>query len=90
MFEPDDFDEEIRSHLAMAQHDRIAQGEDPDTAYYAARKEFGNVTLTTEAARHVWTSQWTEGLLNGVREVHQAIRALAKSPAFALMVMLVA
>ena len=37
MFEPDDVDEEIRSHLALAQQERVAGGEDAETAYYAAR-----------------------------------------------------
>ena len=33
-----------------------------DAPGYAALKEFGNVTLTTEAARRVWTPRWLEAL----------------------------
>ena len=33
---------------------------------YAALKEFGNVTLTTEAARRVWTPWWLEALRDQV------------------------
>jgi hypothetical protein len=56
----DDFQEEIRAHLEMAEQDRIESGTDREVAHYAARKEFGNVMLTTEAARRVWTPWWLE------------------------------
>ena len=51
----DDFKDEIRAHLAIATQEKIADGTDREDAHYAALKEFGNVTLTTEAARSVWT-----------------------------------
>jgi hypothetical protein len=50
----EDFQEEIRAHLAIAEEERIADGADRETAHFAALKDFGNVTLTTEAARRVW------------------------------------
>ena len=50
-------------------------------AHYAALKEFGNVTLTTEAARRVWTPRWLEALRDLSSDVRYAIRALAKNPA---------
>ncbi|HTM04312.1 MAG TPA: ABC transporter permease [Vicinamibacterales bacterium] len=81
-----DFQDEIRSHLAMAERDRIESGSDPETAFYATRKEFGNVTLTTEAARRVWTPRWLESVLDTLSDVRQAIRSLAKSPSFSLIV----
>ena len=58
----DDFKDEIRAHLAMAEDERIADGADRQTAHDAALKEFGNVTLTTEAARRVWTPSWLEAV----------------------------
>ena len=58
----DDFKEEIRAHLAIATQEKIADGADRRDAHYAALKEFGNVTLTTEAARSVWTPRWLEAL----------------------------
>ncbi len=85
----EDFQEEIRAHLAMAENDRMADGADRPTAHYAALKEFGNVTLTTEAARRVWTPSWLEALRNVVSDVRYAIRTLAKNPAFALTVVAV-
>ena len=59
----DDFQEEIRAHLAIAADERIADGADPrDARSCASLKEFGNVTLTTEAARRVWTPWWLDAL----------------------------
>ena len=81
-----DFQEEIRAHLAIAEHERVADGADPQTAHYAALKDFGNVTLTTEAARKVWTPAWLEALRDLRSDVRYAIRTLAKNPAFSLTV----
>ena len=58
----EDFEDEIRAHLAIAADERMADGADRQTAHYAALKEFGNVTLTTEAARRVWTPWWLDAL----------------------------
>ena len=82
----DDFKEEIRAHLAIATHEKIADGADQTDAHYAALKEFGNVTLTTEAARSVWTPRWLEALRDLTSDVRYAIRALAKNPAFSFTV----
>ena len=54
----DDFEDEIRAHLALAADDKTADGADPRDARLAALKDFGNLTLTTEAARRVWTPCW--------------------------------
>jgi hypothetical protein len=51
----EDFKDEIRAHLAIAADEKMADGADRETARYAALKDFGNVTLMTEAARRVWT-----------------------------------
>jgi putative ABC transport system permease protein len=81
-----DFTEEIRAHLAIAADERVADGEDRQAARYAALREFGNVTLTTEAARRVWTPRWLDALSDQVTDVRYALRALAKNPAFSLTV----
>jgi predicted permease len=52
-----DVDDEIRSHLAMAEADRVDRGETPDEARVRARKEFGNVALVTQVTREM--SGWT-------------------------------
>jgi macrolide transport system ATP-binding/permease protein len=86
MLDDDDFQEEIRAHLRIAADDKIADGADPKRATLESLKDFGNVTLTTEAARRVWTPWWLEALFDQVSDVRYAIRALAKNPVFALAV----
>ena len=82
----EDFKQEIRAHLAIATEEKMADGADRQTAHYAALKEFGNVTLTTEDARRVWTPWWLDALHDLVSDVRYAIRGLAKNPAFLLTV----
>jgi len=82
----EDFQEEIRAHLAIAEEERIADGDDGETAHFAALKDFGNVTLTTEAARRVWVPSWLEAARDYIRDVRYAIRALKKNPAFSFTV----
>jgi predicted permease len=82
----EDFKDEIRAHLAIAASEKMADGADRQTAHYSALKEFGNVTLTTEATRKVWTPWWIDALHDQVSDVRYAMRALAKNPLFALTV----
>jgi macrolide transport system ATP-binding/permease protein len=82
----DDLQEEIRAHLAIAAAERQADGEDARSARLASLKDFGNVTLTTEAARRVWRPWWVEAMHDQVSDVRYAIRALARNPVFALTV----
>ena len=67
----------------------MADGADRQTAHDGALKEFGNVTLTTEAARRVWTPRWLEALRDQVNDIRYVIRALAKSPGFSVTVVAV-
>ena len=85
----DDFQAEVRAHLAIAEEERKADGADPETAHYAALKDFGNLTLTTEAARRVWTPRWLEAVRDLASDVRYAIRTLLKNPAFSLTVVAV-
>jgi macrolide transport system ATP-binding/permease protein len=85
----DDLQEEIRSHLAMAAQDRVADGADRDTARLAALKEFGNVTLTADAARRVWTPWWIDAAHDQMSDIRYAIRSLARNPLFSLTVIAV-
>src|SRR3990172_7534556 len=43
-----DLDDEVRTHLAMAERDRVERGESPEHARAAARREFGNVMLVKQ------------------------------------------
>jgi hypothetical protein len=85
-FDDDDFEEEVRSHLKIAADEKIADGADPRSAQLASLKDFGNVTLTTDAMRRVWTPWWLDAIHDQVSDVRYAIRSLAKNPAFALTV----
>lgn len=62
-----DIDEEIRTHLEMATHDRIERGMSPDEAGAAARREFGNVPLVAQTTREVWSWTALEHVLQDLR-----------------------
>ena len=64
----------------------MADGADAKSARQAAIKDFGNVTLTTEAARRVWTPRWLDALHDVTSDVRYAVRALIKNPGFSLTV----
>jgi len=83
----EDFKDEIRAHLALAAEEKMADGADPETAHYAALKEFGNVIQTAEDARRVWRPRWLEVLRDQVSDVRYALRTLARNPGFALTVL---
>jgi predicted permease len=82
----EDFQEEIKAHLAIATSERVADGADPLSAQLASRKEFGNLALTADAARRVWTPWWIDAIHDWASDVRYAVRVLAKSPVFALTV----
>ena len=85
----DDFREEIRAHLAIATEERISDGTERDAARDASLRDFGNITLATEAARSVWRPWWLDAARDGLNDVRFAIRVLGKSPAFSLTVIAV-
>jgi putative ABC transport system permease protein len=84
----DDFDDEIRSHLALSVKDRIDRGEDPEAARLAALKEFGNVTLTRDSMRSVWRHRWVEGAAAVWREIRIGMRALRRARGLAAAVVI--
>jgi putative ABC transport system permease protein len=73
-----DLDEEIRGHLALSVKERIERGEDPASARLAARKEFGNLTLTRDSIRSVWRSRWIDAAEGLARDIRFAMRALLR------------
>ena len=77
-----DLDEEIQAHLAMAARDRVEQGEAPQSAALAVRREFGNVTLVKETTRDMWGWRAVEAMWQDLR---YAFRSLRGSPAFAVV-----
>src|SRR5688500_3057405 len=84
-----DLQDEIAAHLTMATRDRVADGADPDSARFAARKEFGNVTLMREATRLTWGGLWIERLADVARDTAYAFRLLVRSPSYSATVIAV-
>ena len=62
-----ELDEEIGSHLRMAERDLIERGETPDEAHYAARREMGNESLIKEVTRSMWGTDWIGTLAQDLR-----------------------
>jgi putative ABC transport system permease protein len=85
----EDFQEELRAHLAIAVDERVADGADRRSARLSSLKDFGNVTLTTEAARSVWIPWWVDVLRDLASDVRHAVRMLAKNPGFSATVIAV-
>src|SRR5215468_4207265 len=81
----EDLHEEITAHIDCETRENIERGMAPDAAQAAARRRFGNPTLTTERAQEAWMfSGWeTFG-----QEMRQTLRSIRRSPGFSLIVIL--
>jgi putative ABC transport system permease protein len=74
-----ELDAELQFHLETEAEEQIAAGLPADDARRAARRSVGNITLTKEDARAVWTWGPVERLLQDVR---YAIRVLGRQRSF--------
>src|SRR5712692_5436965 len=72
--------EEIREHLEEKVEELVVGGMSRKEATYAARREFGNVTLTEEDSRTVW--RWA-AIEDFFMDVRFGARMLRKNPGFA-------
>ena len=75
----DDMSEEIQEHLAEKIEELVAEGMSRKDATAAARRAFGNVSLTEEDSREVW--RWT-ALEDFLMDVRHGLRVLRKNPGF--------
>jgi predicted permease len=71
--------EEIREHLEEKTEELIAGGMSREEAAYAARREFGNVSLVEENGRDVW--RWLS-IENFLADVGYGLRMLRRNPVF--------
>src|SRR5882762_223465 len=81
----EDLSEEIREHLDEKVEDLVGGGMSRKEAGAAARRAFGNVTLTEEDGRNVWRWPSVEELLADVR---YGLRALRHNPMFTAVALL--
>jgi putative ABC transport system permease protein len=72
-------EQDIRDHIERETEDNIAKGMPADEARRAAYFKFGNIGLTMEDTRAVWTHVWLEQLLQDIR---YALRTLGRNPIF--------
>lgn len=77
--------EEIRQHLEEKIEELVAGGMPRQEAAYAARREFGNVTLVQEDSRRVWQRPYLEKL---AKDVRYGLRVLRKNPGFTAVAVL--
>ena len=80
-----DLDEEIQTHLQMAEQDCIHRGESPEQAKYTALREFGNLDMIKETTREMWWWSWLDRLM---QDLQYALRQMRRSPGFSLAVVL--
>jgi len=80
-----ELEEEIQTHLRLAERDRIERGETAAEARANVRREFGNVLLTKEVTRAQWGWVWLDQFVFDIRYV---LRGLWRSPGFAMLAML--
>ncbi len=80
-----DLSEEIREHLEEKIEELVGGGMSKKEATHAARRAFGNVTLTEEDSRDVWRWPSVEEFLADIR---YGLRALRRNPTFTAVTLL--
>jgi predicted permease len=77
--------EEIETHLHLAERDRVERGETTVEARAQVRREFGNVLLIKDVTRNQWNWAWLDHL---GRDARYAMRAMWRTQAFSAVAVL--
>ena len=77
--------QELELHLKLDVAGREAQGESHADAEAAARREFGNRLLVTEAVRHAWGWSW---LYSVAQDMRFGFRNMRRNPVFSMTAVL--
>src|ERR1700732_4054870 len=77
--------EEIQAHLTLAEREEKESGRTRNEAAFAARREFGNVSVAEETTRDMWGWRW---VVDFSQDFHYAVRTLRQRPGFAAVALL--
>ncbi len=80
-----DLADELKFHLEMREAELKAGGVRSDEARYTARRLLGNLSLTKESSRELWTFVFIESCW---QDLHFAARILCKNPGFSVVAVL--
>src|ERR1700691_3379649 len=81
-----DLDRELRSNLELEEDEQRESGISEEEARHAAWRAFGNLTLIREQTRAIWSWNWLESV---ARDLRFSLRALRRTPGFAVIAILV-
>src|SRR5262245_25918849 len=80
-----EFDDEIETHLRLLTERYVRQGMTEGEAAWAARRQFGNVTLLEEAGREMRGIRLIDTF---VQDLRYGLRMLMKNPGFTCVAMI--
>jgi len=78
--------EEMEFHIESMTQELAAQGVSEPDARATARREFGNMTRTSEEARSIWIARWISDLAQDLRHAFRAMRRDAGFTAFTVLI----